>query len=150
MDEYVHELESHMPSLVKQVSGQARAMALEVHRAKVVDAVTGFVKDALETYRPVAKELYVQYEPVAEEYAVWTWRRLNQLPLFPKVAHVVVPLAAYWAERYNDKLCYAEERGYAVASYLPSIPIDRIAKIFEEAEHGAEVPVTGNTIALAQ
>ncbi|PKI62809.1 stress-related protein [Punica granatum] len=150
VDEYVHDLERHMPSLVKQISGQTRAIAVEAHRAGAVDAMMGFARSVFETCEPVAKKLYVRYEPVAEQYAIWAWRHLSQLPMFPEVAHMVVPMAAYWVERYNEGVCYGTEKGYAAASYMPLIPIDRIAKIFEEAERGQEVVPVNGDVGLAQ
>ncbi|KAF2314987.1 hypothetical protein GH714_037456 [Hevea brasiliensis] len=44
VDDYLSELEKHVPSLVKQESSQARAMACEVQRAGTVDAAKSIVK----------------------------------------------------------------------------------------------------------
>ncbi|CAI0551374.1 unnamed protein product, partial [Linum tenue] len=97
--------------------GAARAVATEVQRSG---------------YEPKAKELYTVYEPKAEQCAVSAWRRLNQLPLFPQVAQVVVPTAAYWSERYNETVASTAEKGYKVSSYLPLVPTERIAKVFSD------------------
>ncbi|KAL9672191.1 hypothetical protein QQ045_028441 [Rhodiola kirilowii] len=56
---------------------------------------------------------------------------MNKHPLFPHVAHVVISTVAYWAEKYNQKGDGAAERGYAVASVVPLIPVERIAKVFD-------------------
>ncbi|KAK6915611.1 Rubber elongation factor [Dillenia turbinata] len=79
-------------------------------------------------YEPAAKELYSKYEPVAEQYAVSAWRSLNRLPLFPQVAQVVLPKAAYCSEKYNETVKYAAEKGYTIPSYLPLVPTQKIAK----------------------
>jgi hypothetical protein len=93
---------------------------------------------------PAARGLYARYEPAAEHLAVSTWRALNGLPVFPQVAQIAVPTAAYWADKYNRVVAAAAERGYAGARYLPAIPTERIAKVFaseapppEEAERSA-------------
>ncbi|XP_030532502.1 stress-related protein [Rhodamnia argentea] len=144
VDEYVHELDSLVPSLVKQASTQARAMASEVQRAGFADAA----RSGYKRLEPAAREMYGKCEPVAEEYAVAIWRRLNGMPLFPQVAEIAVPTVAYWAEKYNRAVCYAAERDYPVSGYLPLVPLDRIAKAFDEAERG---PAAANgEVATAQ
>lgn len=111
-------------------------MASEVQRSGVVDTASNMAKTVYVKYEPTAKELYTKYEPVAEQYAVSAWRSLNRLPMFPQVAGIVVPTAAYWTEKYNETVCYTAEKGYMVATYLPVVPIEKIAKVFEEADHG--------------
>ncbi|XP_007050876.2 PREDICTED: stress-related protein [Theobroma cacao] len=132
VDESLSEMDSRMPSFVKQASSQAQAMASEVQRAGVVDTAKIITRTVYTKYGPTIKELYCKYEPVVEQYAVSAWRTLNCLPLFPQVAQIVVPVAAYWSEKYNQVVYYSGEKGYALASYLPLIPIDKIAKVFEE------------------
>ncbi|XP_077240712.1 stress-related protein-like [Tasmannia lanceolata] len=141
VDGIVHEVERHLPRLVKSASSQAlsaaqkapevaRAVASEVRRQGMVETATEIAKTAYTKLEPTAKELYGKCEPVAEHYAVSAWRTLNRLPLFPEVAHIVVPTAAYWSEKYNRTVCYTAEKGYTVSAYLPLVPTDRIAKIF--------------------
>lgn len=144
-----------MPSLLKQVSSQvlltaqkvpevAREVVGEVHRVGVVDAAKNIVDTVYVKYEPKAKELYLKYEPVAEHYAVSAWRSLNQLPLFTQVAQIIVPTAAHWCEKYNGALTCAAQKGYTVSHYLPLIPIEKIAKVFEGAEKGPTPTVTSN------
>ncbi|CAN1784148.1 REF/SRPP-like protein At3g05500 [Linum perenne] len=132
VDESVITLDSHVPIVVKQVSSQARAVATEVQRSGVKETVTG-----------LAKTVYTKYEPKAEQCAASAWRRLNQLPLFPQVAHVVVPTAAYWSGKYNDTVSSTAEKGYKVSSYLPLVPTERIAKVFG-GEQLAAAPLISN------
>lgn len=154
MDESINELERHLPNLVKQASCQAlsaaqkapevaRAVASEVQRSGVVDTASNVAKTVYVKYEPTAKQLYTKYEPVAEQYAVSAWRGLNQLPLFPQVAGIVVPTAAYWTEKYNETVRGTADKGYAVATYLPVVPIEKIAKVFEGAEHGQSGEAVG-------
>ncbi|CAM8891462.1 unnamed protein product [Rhodiola kirilowii] len=116
VDDSIHEVDHLVPSFLKQASTQARAMASEVQRSGPIDAAKNVVKSV---------------EPVAEQYAVSAWRTMNKLPLFPHVAHVVISTAAYWAEKYNQAVDGAAERGYGVASVVPLIPMERIAKVFD-------------------
>ncbi|CAN1784153.1 REF/SRPP-like protein At3g05500 [Linum perenne] len=154
VDESVITLDSHVPIVVKQVSSQAisaaqaapgaaRAVATEVQRSGVKETVTGLAKTVYTKYEPKAKELYTAYEPKAEQCAASAWRRLNQLPLFPQVAHVVVPTAAYWSGKYNDTVSSTAEKGYKVSSYLPLVPTERIAKVFG-GEQLAAAPLISN------
>jgi hypothetical protein len=99
----------------------------------VVDAAMNITKTMYSKYEPTARELYYKYEPVAEQYAVLAWRSLNRLPLFPQVAQIAVPTAAFWSEKYNQVVGSAAEEGYTIALYLPLIPIERISKVFDES-----------------
>ncbi|CAN0914162.1 REF/SRPP-like protein At3g05500 [Linum grandiflorum] len=154
VDESVTGLDRRVPPVVKQVSAQAisaaqaapgaaRAVATEVQRSGVKDTVTGMAKNVYTKYEPKAKELYTAYEPKAEQCAVSAWRRLNQLPLFPQVAQVVVPSAAYWSERYNETVVSTAEKGYKVSTYLPLVPTKRIAKVFSDPASGT-TPLVSN------
>ncbi|KAK9146934.1 hypothetical protein Sjap_006837 [Stephania japonica] len=130
VDSSVSEVERHVPSIVKDASTQARGVASEVKRVGVVDATTKLAKTVYTKYEPAAHDLYTKYEPVAEQYAVTAWRKLNGLPLFPQVAQVVVPTAAYVSERYNQVVSHSAQRGHVAFSYLPLVPIEKIAKVF--------------------
>lgn len=122
VDESVSELDRHVPTNFKKVSSQARSVVSEVRRAGVVDTASGF-----------AKTVFDKYEPKAEECAVSAWKRLNQLPLFPRVANVVLPKAAYCTEKYNEAVALSAQKGYRVSAYLPLVPTEKIAKVFTPA-----------------
>ncbi|GAV75945.1 REF domain-containing protein [Cephalotus follicularis] len=143
VDESVTELDRKVPPSLKQVSAQAfsaaqmapvaaRAVASEVQSAGVVNTASGIAKSVYTKYEPAAKELYFKYEPKAEQCAVSAWRKLNQLPLFPQVAQVVLPTAAYCTEKYNQTVVSSAEKGYRVSSYLPLVPTEKIVKAFRD------------------
>ncbi|THU55758.1 hypothetical protein C4D60_Mb11t09930 [Musa balbisiana] len=147
--ESLTEVDRHVPVVLKSASVQAytaaekapevaRSLVGEVQRTGVMATASGVARDLYARCEPVAKEMYGQYEPVAERYAVAAWRSLNRLPLFPQVAQILVPTAAYWSERYNKALGAAAARDYAVAQYLPTVPIERIAKVFGEQVFGEQ------------
>lgn len=122
VEESVTILDSRVPPLLK-----------EVKTAGVVETASGLAKTAYTKLEPTAKGLYTKYEPVAEQYAASAWHSLNQLPLFPKVVKVVAPTAAYYSEKYNQTVQQTAEKGYKVSSYLPLVPTERIAKVFNSA-----------------
>lgn len=149
VDGTVQELDRHLPSTVKATSAKAYGVAVaaselarEIASEALRSGVTGAAKDAYERIEPVAKDLYVRYEPAAEHLAVSVWRSLNGLPLFPQLAQIAVPTAAYWAEKYNRVVPYAASHGFPGARYLPAIPIERIAKLFGEGSPEPESPET--------
>nr|QBZ39055.1 stress-related protein [Solanum tuberosum] len=160
----VTEVESHVPSLLKQASSKAlliaqkapelaRDLAGEVQHDGLVDTASNVAKTLYTKYEPTVKELYAKYEPVAEKNAVMAWRSLNKLPLFPQVAQILLPAAAARSEKYNQAVTYASENGYAVAHYFPIIPVEKIAKVFEggtAAENEQPVSLTDGTVAPAQ
>ncbi|KAL1226286.1 REF/SRPP-like protein [Cardamine amara subsp. amara] len=121
VDDVFFDVETYVPSLVKQASSQALTVATEVQRTGVVD-----------TTKSIARSVCDKYEPVAEYYAATLWRLLNRVPLFPEVAQLVIPTAFYWSEKYNDVVRYVGDRDYYVAEYLPMIPIEKISDILEQ------------------
>nr|XP_043635600.1 stress-related protein-like isoform X2 [Erigeron canadensis] len=145
------ELNRRLPAQMKQLPNQAnyvvhnlpevaKDLACEAFKTSKKLGHTLYVK-----YEPTAKQLYTDYEPVAEKYAVSTWRSMNKLPLFPQVAHVAVPTAAFVIEKYNYIVCFTADKGYLVAQFLPLVPLDKIAKVFKEGENeppaGQSIPV---------
>lgn len=121
MDESIHEVDHLVPRVLKQASTQSRAVAVEIQRSGPINA---------------AKHVVKSVEPMAEQYAVSAWRTMNKLPLFPQVAHVMVSIAAFWANKYNQTVYNATERGYGVSSVMPYIPVGRIAKVFDDGGVG--------------
>lgn len=121
VDDVFYDVETYVPSLVKQASSQALTVATEVQRAGVLD-----------TTKSIARSVLDKYEPVAEYYAATVWRLLNRVPLFPEVAQLVIPTAFYWSKKYNDAVRYVGDRDYYVAEYLPMIPIEKISDILEQ------------------
>lgn len=157
VDTSITELDHRVSGLLKHLSRQAwyaaqrapvvaRELVSELQQVGLVDTASNIAKSAYVEYEPMAKELYAKYEPVFEQYAITSWRTLNGLPLFSQAAHVMVPTAAYWAEKYNQTVTYAAERGYAASYYLPLVPIERIAKTFG-AEN--ELTVSANGVGLS-
>ncbi|GFY88981.1 rubber elongation factor protein [Actinidia rufa] len=153
VDVSVNELERCLPPLMKKVSTQAlsaaqkapstaRAVASEVQRVNMVDTASGLAKNMYTKCEPAAKDLYSKYEPMAEQYAASAWRSLNRLPLFPQIAQAVIPKAAYCTEKYNETVRCSAEKGYKVASYLPLVPTEKIAKVFTANEAVTEPLVT--------
>lgn len=162
VDDTINELDRHLPMLVKRASNEAfsaaqkapdvaRAVASEVQRVGIMDTARNVAETVYTRCEPTALELYSKYEPLAEEYAVSAWRSLNRLPLFPQVAQLVLPTAAYWVEKYNQTVRYTAERGYTAPSYLPLVPTERIAKVFggEPDENGDEVSANGGDASVA-
>ncbi|XP_072985455.1 stress-related protein-like [Typha latifolia] len=149
VDESLREVGRYVPALMKSATSQAyvaaqcapgvaRSLAGEVQRS----GVSGAAKAAYERCEPTAREMYDRYEPVAERHAVAAWRSLNRLPMFPQAAGIVVPTAAYCAEKYNCAVGSAAARGYHVAEYLPVVPTEKIAKVFRG--DGEETTAAGN------
>ncbi|ESQ39427.1 hypothetical protein EUTSA_v10001614mg [Eutrema salsugineum] len=118
VDDVFFDVETYVPSLVKQASSQALTVATEVQRSGVLD-----------TTKSIARNVRDKYEPVAEYYAAAVWRLLNRVPLFPEVAQLLIPTAFHWSDKYNDAVRYIGERDFWVAEYLPMIPVDKISYI---------------------
>ncbi|KAL6502818.1 hypothetical protein OROHE_023986 [Orobanche hederae] len=156
VDESIIVLDHHVPVLLKLASHQAwaathsaanmaRELAREVQQFGLVDTASKIVKTAYIKYEPTA-----MYEVIAEQYAATAWRSLNGLPLFSQVAHIMVPTAAYWADKYNQVVAYSTERGYAVSYYLPFVPIERIVKALgAESEPDVSTAANGEYVSVS-
>ncbi|GAA0174100.1 hypothetical protein LIER_27558 [Lithospermum erythrorhizon] len=145
VDESVTKIDSRVPPVVKQVSTNAisaaqkapvaaRSFASEVKTAGVMGTASGLAKTVYTKYEPAAKELYSKYEPVAEQYAASAWRSFNRLPLVPRMAQAVSPTASFYTEKYNQTVQVTAEKGYKLASYLPLVPTDKIAKVLSSSK----------------
>lgn len=153
VDESVVQLDLRVPPTLKQISSQAffaaqrapevaRTVASEVRaiRHNAVGSASEFAKTVYAKCEPTAKDIYSTYEPKAELCAVSAWRQLNKVPLFPQVASVIVPKAAYCSDKYNDIVLSAAAKGYRISSYLPLVPTDKIARVFT-AEGSPDEPL---------
>ncbi|XVF57516.1 hypothetical protein PTKIN_Ptkin06aG0211600 [Pterospermum kingtungense] len=123
-------LSSASEILIKQVSSEAISasrVTTDVQPVATVNTVSGLIKQ-------VTSEAISVAEDVATGIGVSTWRKLNKLPLVPQIASIVVPTAAYFTKKYNQTVVSSAEKGYKVASYLPLVPIEKIAKVFNEGK----------------
>uniref|UniRef100_A0A803L9X5 Uncharacterized protein n=1 Tax=Chenopodium quinoa TaxID=63459 RepID=A0A803L9X5_CHEQI len=141
VDEFIHEIDwrqESLPKLMTHVTKKAaevtRELAMEIQATGLLDATANAAKEAYLTYKPVAKDMIIRYEPVAEEYAVWAWQLCKQVSVLAQVSQLMVPTAAFWAERYNTVVDFTAESGLPMAHYLPLIPLEKIAKVFAEAD----------------
>lgn len=116
-------------SLIKEASNQARAIALNVKRADVVEMAIIVAKTVYVKYNPVTVEYYNKYKPLAEMFVIMALCSLNRLPLFPQLSCVLVPTVAYCAQKYNLTIVYFTSRGYRVSYYVPLVPVDEIGSI---------------------
>nr|CAB3463948.1 unnamed protein product [Digitaria exilis] len=130
--ESVEEIDRRVPPVVKEAPTLARSAAKEVRQAGLVGTATGLAKSAIARAEPKARELYTRYEPVAERRAAEAWVALNRLPLVPTVTKAVIPTAAQLSAKYNSAVLDGAKRGNTVATYLPLVPTERIARVFGE------------------
>lgn len=130
VDESVQQLDRRVPLVVKEVPTYARSAAAEVHKTGFVGTATGLAKSAIACAEPKARDLYTRYEPVAERKAAEAWAALNRLPLVPSVTRAVLPTAAQLSAKYNSAVIDGAKRGNSVATYLPLVPTERIARVF--------------------
>ena len=130
VDQSVRKIETRVPPMVKQAPAAARSVAADVKSAGVMGAASGLAKTVYAKYEPTAKGLYTKYEPIAEQYAASAWVSLNKIPMVPKVTQAVAPTAAYYSEKYNVMVQQTADKGYKVASFLPFVPTEKIAKVF--------------------
>ncbi|KAI4374333.1 hypothetical protein MLD38_012340 [Melastoma candidum] len=134
VDGYVSELEGLVPLTVKRALSLVRAAASELHEAGLVGTTKVVIRSMYHDYEPRAREVFVKYEPLAGHYVEQACRRLSMLPLFPQAAMLVGPTAVHWAEKYNSAVRYGTDREYIVTEFLPLIPTEKMAKMFEEEE----------------
>ncbi|XP_040963939.1 stress-related protein [Gossypium hirsutum] len=146
VDKLLSPFECHVPSVVKHASSQARTVASKVQQVRVVDAAKSITRNVYTRYGPTTKEMYDKYEVVAKQYAVFTWRTLNRLSLFPQMAHLVVPTNAYWLKKYNQVVQQFGEKWCVVAAYLPLGPNDIITKVFMDNRGAPIISSNGKSI----
>lgn len=62
------------------------------------------------------------------------WYGINQIPLLHIVAQKAVPTAACLLEKYNRTIEDVITKGYTGFHHLPLVPIDEMAKAYEQVE----------------
>ncbi|PWA52652.1 Rubber elongation factor [Artemisia annua] len=133
VDDMLNKLNYHVSSLMKGASRQTMFAAQETQEG-VLDTVTNIMKMVYDKYEPKAKQLYINYEPVVRKYSVLIWRKMNQLPLFPHVAHIMAPTIMYCASIYNSAVFYSIDK---IGQCLPLVSIKYLTKALKQ---GASVP----------
>ncbi|XVF06033.1 hypothetical protein REPUB_Repub06bG0013400 [Reevesia pubescens] len=99
---------------------------------------------------PVIKQVSSEAISAAQKAPLIAWgvasdvQRAGMLPLFPQVASLVIPTAAYYTDKYNQTVVSSAEKGYKVASYLPLVPTQKIAKVFTEEKPESEPLLSKN------
>lgn len=117
--------------MAKQAPDVARYVISEVQRSGIIEIASETARSLYTTYEPTAKDLYAKYEPVAQEWALFAYYKLLQLPLLPQIVHILIPTAAYWTDKYNHTVVYIADRHYHLANFLPLVPVEKIKKALE-------------------
>lgn len=65
------------------------------------------------------------------EQAAKTWYKLNQVATLKMVAEMMIYTAGHWSDKYNQFIVSMTKKGYFGFSFLPLLPVDKIAKAFE-------------------
>lgn len=127
-----------MYGIAKQASEIAWSVVNEVQRTGVIGTATDTTRVMYSMCEPTAKDFYAKYEPVAEEWALFVWRKLLKLPLVPQMIHILIPTATYWSEKYNHFVTYLSHKQFRIASYLPYIQVKKINKKLERELEGSK------------
>jgi hypothetical protein len=114
--------------MAKQVPDVARSVISEIHRSGIIETAS---ETARSLYTKSVKDLYTKHEPVAQEWALFAYHKLLQLPLLPQLVHILIPTATYWTDKYNHTVVYLADRHYRLADFLPLVPVERIRKLLE-------------------
>ncbi|KAK9117551.1 hypothetical protein Sjap_016498 [Stephania japonica] len=122
------------PPLAKQLTNQAWG---------VVQKTTSLIKSTVSEARrdgvaSAANHIMKDSEQFLSENAVNAWFKLNEVPVLHTVAEIAVPTVAHWSEKYNQTVISYVKKGHAVFSYLPLVPVERIAKAFKRREAAKE------------
>ncbi|WOL18873.1 hypothetical protein Cni_G27670 [Canna indica] len=137
--ESVQLLDRRLPSEVKEAAVAFWVTVRKVQQAGLVGSALCMARLIYGRCKPAAKELYAKYEPAAEQAAASAWRlAAHRLPLLAHLVHLLVPTAVNLAEKYNEAIRCSASRGYAVATHLPFLPADRIARFFAAEEAAAK------------
>lgn len=130
VDFATNKFDEHAPPMAKRLACQARSMvqkALGLTSSLASEAQTRGVTFA-------ACSAITKSRECLTEQTVKAWWTLNRLTPFRMVAQVTVPRAAQLSEKYNDVVMSMSEKGYTASSYLPLVPLDKIAETFRKGK----------------
>ncbi|KAE8664141.1 hypothetical protein F3Y22_tig00112856pilonHSYRG00117 [Hibiscus syriacus] len=144
---FIKQISSEAISTVQNASEVAQGLAT----TGVGSTATGFITQlasgpiavtqrSQEVQQPVeapslAQTVFDIVEPTVEKCAVSVLQKLNRIPLFPQVAAVAVPTACFFTGVYNEVVATGAKKGYMVASFLPLVPTEKIAKVFSGGKY---------------
>ncbi|GMH15123.1 hypothetical protein Nepgr_016964 [Nepenthes gracilis] len=130
VDTAAEQFDKHAPPLAKQVASHSLCM-IKKASAVAQDLVHRAHNDGP---RAAANYAATESKELVLNQTVKVWTKLDQLPAFHMAAEVAVPKAAMWLEKYNRAISDMSGKGYPLFSYVPSIPVDDIAKAFKQNE----------------
>ncbi|OVA17497.1 Rubber elongation factor [Macleaya cordata] len=134
VDVATNKFDQHAPPVAKKAASRALSMvqkASELTQRIVSEAQTKGVTAA-------ASFAVKKSEHYLSEQTVKAWWTLNRVPPFQMVAQVTVPRAAQLSDKYNQVVTNMTQQGYTVFSYLPLVPVDKIAEAFKRGEVAKE------------
>ncbi|MCL7051395.1 hypothetical protein MKW94_024450 [Papaver nudicaule] len=130
VDLAANKFDEHAPPVAKRVASQARSMvhkALGMTYSLASEAQTRGVGAAACSAATKSRDFLT-------EHMIKAWWTLNRVPPFRMVAQVTVPRAAQLSEKYNDVVTNMSQKGYTICSYLPLVPLDKIAMAFKKGK----------------
>ncbi|PON82858.1 Rubber elongation factor [Trema orientale] len=132
VDEATYKFDKHAPPLAKQIVSRAHSLT-----QKTVEKTQKFVNEArTEGPRAAVNYAATEYKQFVVGQTVNLWVVVNRYPSIHQVAEKAAPAAAHWSEKYNHVVKDLTQKGYAIFGYLPLVPVDEIAKTFEQGEAG--------------
>ncbi|XP_077250345.1 rubber elongation factor protein (REF) [Tasmannia lanceolata] len=143
VDKAGKKFEQQVPALLKNGITQTQSVvqrALQLAHELASKARTGSVSEVANTNE------VIKCKQIAERQLLKLWFALDQVTLFHMAAEMAVPTAARWLDKYNHLVTDMSQKGFPIFTYLPLIPLDRIAKKFkreEAAKGGAAAAADG-------
>ncbi|KAL8156929.1 hypothetical protein AgCh_001870 [Apium graveolens] len=133
VDEATHGYDKFAPPLVKQFLRQAKSVVIQL-----LDAAKQ-LGEVVKADGPTAA-LHYAYGLYKESLLIQLakpWYEINKISPLNVVAQMVLQTASHISEKYNEVIAGMAGKGYSVFCYLPSVPIDDIAKVFKQVEPAA-------------
>lgn len=130
VDEVANKFDEHAPPSAKQAAIKAQSM---VHKASEV--AQSFIREA-QVGGPSAAFHYAGslYMHLLLCAMARFWYLTNQITALHVLAQMAVPTVTQWLEKYNGKIVDSAAKGYPLFSHFPQIPMDEIAKAYNQVE----------------
>lgn len=131
VDEAIHKYDKLAPPLVKQVLRQAKYVVIKLSDAaiqlwKVVKA------DGPTAALHYAYDFYKLLRPLIQLAKLWY--EINKISHLNVVAQKVLGTVSHISKKHNEVISGMAAKGYSVFCYLPLVPIDDIARAYNEVE----------------
>ncbi|KZV57716.1 REF/SRPP-like protein-like, partial [Dorcoceras hygrometricum] len=133
VDEAAHKFDESAPPVAKKAVCKAQSV---VKKASVIAQDLAEEAKVAGPFAAISHAGVISKEIAVSQLALF-WFKANQYPALHGASEVAIPTAVHWSEKYNNLVKDMATQGYSFFNYAPLIPLEEMAKAYEQVEAAA-------------